>query len=72
MQPDKSLELLAKQSNKDLLNLSSWFRANKLCLNVQKTELMIFCPNNLKIESAFKFKLKEKRLIQTQSINYRA
>ena len=37
MQSNKSLEVLTKQLNKDLLNLSYWRRANKLCLNVQKT-----------------------------------
>ena len=36
IQSSKSLEVLAKQLNKDPLNLSYWLRANKLCLNVQK------------------------------------
>ena len=39
MQSNKSLKVLAKRLNKDLSNLSYWFRANKLSLNVQKTEL---------------------------------
>ena len=34
MQSNISLEVLAKQMNKDLLNLSCWLRANKLCLNI--------------------------------------
>ena len=54
--------------NKVLSNLSYGLRANKLCLNVQKRELIIFCPNNLKLGSSFKFKLEGKRLIPTQSV----
>ena len=34
MQSNKSLEFLAKQLNKDLLNFSYWLRTNKLPLNV--------------------------------------
>ena len=34
MQTNKSLEVLAKQMNKDLSSLSYWLRANKQCLNV--------------------------------------
>ena len=33
---NKSLELLAKQMNQDLKNLSQWLKANKLSLNVKK------------------------------------
>ena len=33
------LEIFSKQINKDLLNLSNWLKANKLSLNVKKTEL---------------------------------
>lgn len=33
---NKSLEVLAKQLNKDLSNISYWLRPNKLCLHVQK------------------------------------
>ena len=41
-----------------------------MCLNVQKRELIIFFPNNLKPGSSFKFKLQGKRLIPTQSVKY--
>ena len=30
--------------NQDLKNLSQWLKANKLSLNVKKTELIIFHP----------------------------
>ena len=57
MQSNISLEVLAKQMNKDLLNLSYWLSANKLCLNIQKTELIIFRLTSLKIDPSIKFKL---------------
>ena len=56
-----SLEVLGKQMNKNLLNLSYWLRANKLCLNMQKTELIIFRPTSLRIDPSIKFKPQGKR-----------
>ena len=48
----KVLDRLSKQVNKDLSNLSNWLlRANKLSLNVKKTELVISRPRKLKIAS---------------------
>ena len=67
MQSNISLEVLAKQMNKDLLNLSYWLRANKLYLNIQKIEL-IFCPTSLEIDPSIKFKLEGKQLIPVQSV----
>ena len=64
------LEVLAKQMNKYLLNLSYWLRANKLCLNTQKTELIIFRPTCLKIDPSIKFKIQGKRLIPAHSVKY--
>ena len=51
-----SLERLSKQVNKGLSNLSNWVRANKLSLNVQKTELVIFRPRKLKIDHSLSSK----------------
>ena len=65
-----SLEILSKRINKDLFNLSNWLKANKLSLNVKKTELVIFRSKNLKIDSGFKFKLNGKRLVPTKSVKY--
>ena len=41
-------------------------RVKKLCLNVIKTELVIFNPSRLKIEVSFRFKLIGKRLMPTK------
>ena len=65
-----SLEILSKRINKDLFNLSNWLKANKLSLNVKKTELVIFRSKKLKIDSSFKFKLNGKRLVPTKSLKY--
>ena len=56
--------------DKDILNLSYWLRANKLCLNIQKIELITFRPTSLKIDPSIKFKLQGKRIIPTQSVKY--
>ena len=39
---DKSLYTSTNKVNRDLKNLSQWLKANKLSLNVKKTELIIF------------------------------
>ena len=64
------LERLSKLVNKDLSNLSNWLRANKLSLNVERTELVIFGPRKLKMDHNFKFKLEGKRLVPTHSVKY--
>ena len=70
IQSNPSLKRLSKQVNKDLSKLSNWLRANKLSLNVKKTELVIFRPRKLKIDHSLKFKLDGKRLAPTHSVKY--
>ena len=65
-----SLEILPKQINKDLFNLSNWLKANKLSLNIKKAELVIFRSKKLKVDHSFKFKLEYKRLAPTKSVKY--
>ena len=38
----KSITKLNKYVNLDMKNLTDWLNANKISLNVQKTELLIF------------------------------
>ena len=59
---DESLELLAKKMNQNLKNLSQWLKANKLSLNVKKTDLIIFYPKNTILDYSVKFKLNGRRL----------
>ena len=37
---------LCKQMNHELTNVVNWFKLNKLCLNVKKTNFMIFSAKN--------------------------
>ena len=52
---DKSLYTLANKVNHDLKNLSQWLKANKLCLNVKKTEL-VFWQKKKPLDHSVKFK----------------
>ena len=70
MQSYKFLDVLSKNLNKDLKSLSQWLKANKLCLNVSKTELIIFHRNTAIIDHTLKLKLDGKRLSPSQSVKY--
>ena len=65
-----SVEILSKRINKDLFNFSNWLKANKLSLNVKKTELVIFRSRKLKIDNSFEFKLDGKRPVPNKSVKY--
>ena len=54
--------------NQDLKNLLQWLQANKLSLNVKKTELIIFHPKNTRL--SVKFKLNGKRLNPISKVKY--
>ena len=43
---EKSLKKLNKHTNRDLKLVVEWIRANKLSLNISKTELVIFKSRN--------------------------
>ena len=50
--------------------MSNWLNANKIMLNVTKTELVIFKPKRKKLDFEFKIKLNGKKLFQTNSVKY--
>ena len=52
-------------------NLTDWLNANKISVNVQKTELVIFKHQRKKLDSEVKIKLNRKRLYHTDSVKYR-
>ena len=56
---------MTKQVNQDLKNLKNWLNANKICLNVAKTEIVLF-----KFKCSLKLKLNGKRLYLTNSVKY--
>ena len=51
-------------------NLTDWLNANKISLNVQKTELVIFKHKRKKIDGEVKIKLSRKQLYPTDSVKY--
>ena len=66
----KSITNLNKYVNLDMKNLTVWLNANKISLNVQKTEMVIFKHQRKKIDSEVKIKLSRKRLYPTDSVKY--
>ena len=56
--------------NQELKNLSQWLKANKLSLNVKKTELIIFHPKKTKLDYSVKFKLNGKILNPISTVKY--
>ena len=49
-------------------NLTDWLNANKISVNVQKIELVIFKHQIKKIDGELKIKLNRKRLYPTDSV----
>ena len=66
----KSVYRLNKYVNLDLKNLAYWLNANRISLNVKKTELVIFKHQRKKLDSPIKIKLNRKRLYPSKSIKY--
>ena len=67
---NKSVAKLNKLVNLDMKNLNVWLNANKISLNVDKTELVIFKHQRKKLDTEIKIKLKRKRLYPSQSVRY--
>ena len=51
-------------------NLTVWLDANKISLNVEKTELVIFKHRRKKLNTEIKIKLNRKRRYPSQSVRY--
>ena len=66
----KSANKLNKYINTDMKNLTNWLNANKISLNIKKTELVIFKHMNKKLEYPIKIKLSRKRLYPSKSVKY--
>ena len=56
--------------NKDLKNLTNWLNANKISLNVDKTEVILFKPMKKPLDCQLKLILNGKRFYQTSSVKY--
>ena len=62
----KSVNELNKYINLDMKNLTGWLNANKISLNVKKTELVIFKHKKKKLQCPIRIKLSRKRLLLIQ------
>ena len=65
-----SIKKVNKLINADLKHLVNWLNANKISLNVKKTEIVIFKSKQKKLEGDLKIKLCGKRLYPTESVKY--
>ena len=65
-----SIKKLKKLVNSDLKHLVNWLNANKISLNVKKTEMVIFKFKQKKFEGDLKIKFCGKRLYPTESVEY--
>ena len=51
-------------------NLTNWLNANKISLNVKKTEPVIVKHKNKKLQCLIKIKLSRKRFYSSKSVKY--
>ena len=56
---------ISKQVNYDQKHLANWLTANKISLNVGKTEFVLFTSPKKKLDCDLKIKLSGKRLCET-------
>ena len=66
----KSVKNLNKQINRDKKHLNNWSSANKIFLNVEKTELVIFKSPRKVLLNEIKITLSGKRLYPSNSVKY--
>ena len=67
---DKSIKKLNKLVNIELKSLANWLNANKISLNVEKTEIVIFKSKRKKFNDIVKIKLSGKRIYPIASVKY--
>ena len=65
-----SIRAINKTLNKDLRELSFWLNANKIALNVAKTEVILFKTSNENYDADLKIKLCRKRIHASPYIKY--
>ena len=61
----KNPKLLRKHMNEDLKLLFNWLCANRLSLNVSKTEFIIFRPPRIKLEQRITLSLNRNTIFES-------
>ena len=64
------MHAINKTLNKDLRELSLWLNANKIALNVAKTEIILFKTRNKSYDADLKIKLCRKRIHASHYVKY--
>ena len=59
-----------KQVNQDLKNLKNWLNAKKICINISKTEAVLFKLSKKLTDVPSKQKLNGKRFYPTNLVKY--
>ena len=67
---NNSIKKINKQVGHDLEYLSYWLNANKICLSVSKTEVVLLKSIRKQTEATLKLKLNVKRLCTKNSVKY--
>ena len=67
---NKSLKVLRKKVNFDLKGITDWLNANRISLNVNKTEFIIFRSPRKPVDCDINIKLDSKRLYPSTCIKY--
>ena len=68
--PIKKLTLLENYINKELQSIYKWLCINKLSLNIEKSNFIIFHPSQKKLNYKVKIMINDTHLKDEQSINY--
>ena len=67
---EKPLKQLNKKVNRDLKLTVEWARANKVSLNANKTEIIIFKPRSKTITKHLNFRLSDQKIKPTNQVKY--
>ena len=65
-----TISKINRSLNKDLKELSFWLNANKIALNVAKTEVILFKTKHKPCNTDLRLKLSRKRLYKTKYLRY--
>ena len=68
---NKSLQILQNRINSELINVHTWLSANKLSLNIEKSNVIIFHPTQKRLQDfSFNLSLNNKQLKREYYIKY--
>ena len=68
---NKSLQILQNRINSELINVHTWLSANKLSLNIEKSNFIIFHPPQKRLQDfSFNLSLNNKKLKREYCIKY--